>query len=88
MIRGINMLVTLPKWKVTIKWAGRPPLKFSINDQFMQNVLRKIADMEFTPPPMSIQVDGFPIISNTQNTYVEQQRCPICGIFHTCPNTK
>jgi hypothetical protein len=51
------MMQVVPKWRVIL--AGResaPPLVLFISDQFLSNVLRKLADIELQDEPTDLQI--------------------------------
>lgn len=56
------MLQVLPRWKVVVKMADGSERVFWVNDNFMANVLRKVADIQFTEnglsQPTAISVYG------------------------------
>jgi hypothetical protein len=50
-VRGVTgaapMMLIIPKWTVTIRYADRHPIVFGMSDNFSANVLRKVADLDF-----------------------------------------
>lgn len=52
------MLVVISKWKVTVSWLGEEPdAVFYIGDIFYQNVLKKVAEIEWAIVPHSILIE-------------------------------
>lgn len=46
--RHMMQTVTVTKWIVNVDLKDREPIKFWIHDNFAGNVLRKLADLQFT----------------------------------------
>lgn len=42
------MMQVVPRWKVVVQMPNAPSQTFWMNENFVQNVLRKVADMQFT----------------------------------------
>ena len=50
------MMHVVPKWRVTLARPNAPSLVLFISDQFLSNVLRKLADIEFAQQPSDISI--------------------------------
>ncbi len=42
------MMQVVPKWKVVVTFQSREPITLWIHDTCIVNVLRKVADLQFT----------------------------------------
>jgi hypothetical protein len=50
------MMQMIPKWKITMTRSSAPSLVLFISDQFLSNVLRKLADIEFEAEPTLMSI--------------------------------
>jgi len=50
------MMQVVPKWRVTIARPSTAPLVLFISDQFLSNVLRKLADIELEQQPNEVTI--------------------------------
>jgi len=49
------MLIALGKWRVTAQFKDYN-VRFTVSDNYYQNVLRKVADLEWEDTPISITI--------------------------------
>ncbi len=65
------MMQILPRWIVTIRYADRALITFSISEHSSANVLRKVADLDFAsgateqPEMITITSENKPPMSNS-----------------------